>query len=57
MTKFHPCKKCGATDYDNFEIPPEERSALAFGKTNDVIPETCDKCDIELMEPETDTIH
>lgn len=49
-----PCKKCGNTDYDNMEQDD-------FDHTDDgrliLEPESCDKCNFELMLSPSNELH
>lgn len=51
---YKPCKKCGATDYDNCDQPD-------FDYTPDgkliVEPVECDKCNFELLLSPSNEVH
>lgn len=55
-TKFNPCKNCGGLEYNLFDLKSEDAARLKLGKIKEVTPETCDKCNLEIMQPETDTL-
>lgn len=56
-TKFKQCKKCGSSEYDLFDLKPEDSSKLSLGKLNEVVPESCDKCNFELMLSDSNLLH
>lgn len=54
---FKPCKKCGATDYDNCDSSEESFDEdLKSGKFI-LEPKSCDKCDLEWMLSESNLLH